>query len=867
MDYKYKVTIVIPVYNAEKYLRDCIESLLKQTIFQQDMEIILINDGSTDNSAEIYNEYTKKYSNIIAIEQENQGVSVARNVGIKEAKGKYIMFLDSDDTLSPETVKNVTDFFDAHYNEIDLVTYPLRYIKETGNYFNWKYVNIKNSAVYDLNIYPLYSPIGINVCIKNNKNIFFDTEMKIGEDTLFFSEVLSLKNKIGFVINACYNYFWDGTGASHSLKAKPFFIFPQIKKLYERLSSIKNENTKSRIWIDYFILYNLEWRVKSTYLYKTEQFKGDSDSKNEISKIINHIDNRNIWNYPKMDECYKAHFLSLKTKDRPFVDINKNNITLCDSKGQIASYASILNVIRQIKIQDNNLYMLGYLKNITFDFMNEKPKLFAKINNNKLIEVELFESQWSNYWCKTKTNKFYGFHFNLDLKNTETITFYIEIDDNKYPCSYYFAETTPINNDLHRNFVKNDQKLVEFKNNSFVIHDIKSKSAKDLKEKFMNYLWQKNRKAWLLHKIISKKRIWLYRDAYHTIDNAYYQFKHDMKKHDGIKRYYLYNKGEINVKKLFSLRERKYLIPFGGTKHKKILLQSEKILLSFGDDKNNYIPFNDNDKKLYFDLFKFEVIYLQHGVLHAKLPHLYSKEKLYLADKVVVSTMFEKETFENELAYQSKDIITSGMSRLDNLKDISNKNEIKKIAFVPSWRRYLTNQENGQWQETKDFPESNYYNEICRILNSSEIAQLCKNNNVQIDFKLHPNMKVYEPYFDNMGNESIRVVKEMNVSDYDLCITDFSSFVFDFIYLGKQVVIFLPDKNEFYGGLHTYNDVTFPLEDFEFYAENCEQLFEKLKNIFDLWKKGLAKNNMQNLFLSLENNHKEKLYKALMENK
>lgn len=865
MDYKYKVTIVIPVYNAEKYLRDCIESLLKQTIFQQDMEIILINDGSTDNSAEIYNEYTQKYPNIIAIEQENQGVSAARNVGIKEAKGKYIMFLDSDDTFSPETVKNVTDFFDAHYNEIDLVTYPLKYVRDTGTELHWKYKNINTSGVYDLEKNPFVTPLTMNFCIKSTNKNLFNTYLEIGEDHLFFTKIISQRYKVGFVVNALYLYFYNTESVTHSIKNKPFYIFHELLTLYQYLVSFKKSHNIK--WLDYFLLYNLEWRIKSTYLYKTEQFTGDINSKNEIRKIINHIDNRNIWNYPKMDECYKAHFLSLKTKDRPFADINKNNIVLCDSKGQIASYASILNVIRQIKIQDNNLYMLGYLKNITFDFMTYKPKLFARVNNNKLIEVDLFDSQWSNYWCKTKTNKFYAFHFNLDLKNVETISFYVEINDYKYPCSYYFAETTPINNDLQRNFIKNDQKLVEFKNNSFIIHDIESKAAKSLKEKFMDYLWQKNKKAWLLHKIISKKRIWLYRDAYHTIDNAYYQFKHDIKKRDGIKRYYLYNKGEINIKKLFSLRERKYLIPFGSMKHKKILMQSEKVLLSFGDAANIFIPFCYDDKKLYFDLFKFEVIYLQHGVLHAKLPHLYSKEKLYLADKVVVSTAFEKETFENELAYQSKDIIPSGMPRLDNLIDTSDKNGIKKIAFVPSWRSYLVKQENNQWIESKDFVKSVYYHEINNILKSKEIEQLCKNNNVQIDFKLHPNMKMYEPYFDDMGNDSIRVVKEMNVSDYDLCITDFSSFVFDFIYLGKQVVIFLPDKNEFYGGLHTYNDVTFPLENFEFYAENCEQLFEKLKNIFELWKKGQAKNNMQNLFLSLENNHKEKLYKALMENK
>lgn len=865
MDFDYKVTIVIPVYNAEKYLRDCIESLLKQTIFLQDMEIILIDDGSTDNSAEIYNEYVRKYSNIIAIKQENQGVSAARNLGIKEAKGEYIMFLDSDDTFSDNTVKNVTDFFDAHYNEIDLVTYPLKYIRENGVQPHWRYKNIK-TGVYDLENAPLLIPNGINICIKNTNKYLFDTCLEIGEDHLFFSEILSLRYKVGFVSDAAYLYFINDGSVTHSIRNKPIYVFPKLIKLYERLNCLKNENYKSHKWIDYLILYNIEWRVKSTYLYKTEQFKGDSESKNEIAKIIDHMDNRNIWNYPKMDECYKAHFLSLKSKDRPFVDINQSNLAFCDSKGQITAYSNICFVMRQMKIQNNSLYMLGNLKNITFDFMIEKPQLFAIINSNKLIEIKLFESQWSNYWCRTKTNKFFAAHINLDLKNVKNIKFYVEINDNKYPCSYYFAETTPINADLQRSYVANEQKLVEFKNGSFIVHDIKSKTAKNLRKNFMANLWQKNKKAWLLHKIISKKKIWLYRDIYHVVDNAYYQFKHDIKKHDGIKRYYLYNKGEIDVKKLFSIGERKHLIPFGGMKHKKILLQSEKVLLSF-NDKINYVPFCYDDKKVYFDLFRFEVIYLQHGVLHAKLPHLYSKEKFYLADKVVVSTTFEKETFEKELGYQVEDIITCGMPRLDNLVDTSNKNEVKKIAFIPSWREYLTKFENGQWKETKDFVESTYYNEICKILNSEEIKQLCEENNAQIDFKLHPNMKAYDPYFENMGNDWVRIVKEMNVSDYDLCITDFSSFVFDFIYLGKQVVIFLPDKGEFYGGLHTYNDVTFPLEKFDFYAEDCEQLCEKLKIIFEQWKNGITKNNMQNLFLSLENNHKEKLYKALMENK
>ena len=79
----------------EKYLEECIESAIKQSL--NDIEIICINDGSTDSSLEILKKYEKKYSNIIVISQENKGLSASRNVGIRKAKGKYIYFLDSDD--------------------------------------------------------------------------------------------------------------------------------------------------------------------------------------------------------------------------------------------------------------------------------------------------------------------------------------------------------------------------------------------------------------------------------------------------------------------------------------------------------------------------------------------------------------------------------------------------------------------------------------------------------------------------------------------------------------------------------------------------------------------------------------------------
>ena len=101
--YQYLVSIIVPVYNAEIFLRDCIDSLLHQTM--KNIEIILVNDGSTDRSLDIIKEYSEKHANIVYVNQENKGVCIARNAGINIARGEYIGWLDSDDMLKPNAIE------------------------------------------------------------------------------------------------------------------------------------------------------------------------------------------------------------------------------------------------------------------------------------------------------------------------------------------------------------------------------------------------------------------------------------------------------------------------------------------------------------------------------------------------------------------------------------------------------------------------------------------------------------------------------------------------------------------------------------------------------------------------------------------
>ena len=124
------VSVIVPVYNVEKYLARCLDSLLGQT--QPDIEILVVNDGSTDTSGRIVDEYAQKYPDRIrAFHMENEGVSAARNRGVAEAEGKYLTFVDSDDYVTVDYLERMVEA--AEKNHADLVVQGFRMVDESGN--------------------------------------------------------------------------------------------------------------------------------------------------------------------------------------------------------------------------------------------------------------------------------------------------------------------------------------------------------------------------------------------------------------------------------------------------------------------------------------------------------------------------------------------------------------------------------------------------------------------------------------------------------------------------------------------------------------------------------------------------------------
>ena len=231
------VSIIIPIFNASQSIMISIKSLMTQSFPFDKQEVILVDDGSTDDSLDICRRIARWHRNIHVFHQENKGVSAARNLGLKHAKGKYIFFLDADDELSPETVENCVNFFDSVGEETDLVTYPIETIykgKVLKPHFRYRY--LKESRVYNLCDNAFIGQTTMNIVVRNKfaDNVLFDEDISFSEDQKYCCDVMAEKLTMGFCKEAKYIYYRGEESASGRL-AGACFIFEQCMNFFEEI--------------------------------------------------------------------------------------------------------------------------------------------------------------------------------------------------------------------------------------------------------------------------------------------------------------------------------------------------------------------------------------------------------------------------------------------------------------------------------------------------------------------------------------------------------------------------------------------------------------------------------------------------------
>lgn len=230
-----KVSVIVPVYNSEKYLKKCLDSLCNQTL--KDIEIICINDGSKDNSLKMLNEYKKNDSRIIIIDKENGGQASARNKGIDIAKGEFISFIDSDDYVKIDMLEKM--YNKAYDENADLVVCDYYEGNEQNGF---KKINAKNTT-YTEKINFMFGNISpwnklIKTCLIKNNNIKF-LEQHIYEDLATMPLIGIYANKIVYIEEA-FNYYIIRQGST--MRQKKYNR--KLESIFVAVEHLKNEMIK-----------------------------------------------------------------------------------------------------------------------------------------------------------------------------------------------------------------------------------------------------------------------------------------------------------------------------------------------------------------------------------------------------------------------------------------------------------------------------------------------------------------------------------------------------------------------------------------------------------------------------------------------
>lgn len=238
------LSVIVPVYNTREYLRECFDSLLSQNY--SNIEIVVVDDGSTDGSAELCDEYGNRESRVKVFRQQNCGVSSARNLGIEKSRGTYISFMDSDDRILPDIYTEMIRLLNTSGAGLSVSSYTFWYPEEGGRKESFTHglqgVVGRNEAMSEM-LLPksyrgyLFNKVFLGEILRTRPNLRLNTQLKMMEDMDFIARYAKHINKVIFTPKSYYLYRMRSDSASHVLhiseRIKTYnIIIPFIKEYY-----------------------------------------------------------------------------------------------------------------------------------------------------------------------------------------------------------------------------------------------------------------------------------------------------------------------------------------------------------------------------------------------------------------------------------------------------------------------------------------------------------------------------------------------------------------------------------------------------------------------------------------------------------
>ena len=310
------ISVIIPVYKVEEYLDKCVSSVIEQTY--KNLEIILVDDGSPDNCPKMCDDWAKKDNRIKVIHKKNGGVSSARNIGIKESKGEWITFIDSDDWIDENFIKKLYQVSLNNKSDVVISSY-YRVTNDKYEKINTS-VNILNFNNYEYLIKALNPQTGYGFChmriIKKEKinNFYFDEELKVTEDALFNIKLAKNIKNVSFLGEPLYYYRINNQSVVKKYdKDYPNKYLEGIKKIKKYIFSEYSNKDILQNYYNFVAYHVMLIAVNYCYNYENEESRKIKLLRN-ICKISEYNDGIKNSNYQNISLTRKITLFTLKHK-------------------------------------------------------------------------------------------------------------------------------------------------------------------------------------------------------------------------------------------------------------------------------------------------------------------------------------------------------------------------------------------------------------------------------------------------------------------------------------------------------------------------------------------------------------------------
>ena len=799
-----KFSIVIPVYNSGKYLKECLDSVINQTF--KDFEVICINDGSTDNSETILNEYAKKDKRIQVHSQENKGVGASRNYGIEIARGEYINFMDSDDKLSPNALKSVEKFIKSH-DDVDVISIPILFFNERNHDLNYKFNRTEDpkNKVIDLNKNWEYVQASVSSSfIKADaiKDLKFNTELVLSEDLIFMNKLLLENKKIGLVKDT--EYFFrraNEKSLTNSAKDKKGFYNYRLKCLKELIDYSIEKEGKVPEFIQCIVTYGLKPFEQIADFPEMMDKEEIREFWEILYDILDCIDDE-ILTHPRIIGSKIDYFgdwlVYIKNRKDFRIEKDEENFT-CLKTGNYT-----INRLEKHRIFFDIIELKKGMLNLSGNYVSSCKKDVLSIEAIKVHKgkKEKFIGKPVEYpRTPRETRRIlgtdwrfdYNFEFKIpvDKKGDTKINFHMILDEDGKKVvmknNMTFRKFAEISKFSHY-YIRNSQ-IIAAVNNAFLIMPYSFKKALHYELTSIKSIALTRPKYWIrsiLYRLLyfisrpmmKNKKIYMFMDRRdNTGDNGEHLFRYAASQNDEIEKYFALEKDCKEFKKLKKEYGNK-ILNFGSIRHKFIYMFAEKVISSQGY-KNHLNPFADLNLKLVQGISSPPVYFLQHGVGKYDMSSWLRKYDINFSLILTVSDL-DQEAFVNTYNYDEEIFQELGFPRFDNL---TNENLKKEIVIIPTWRKAIKDEE--------DLLSSEYFMRWNNLLNDERLIRSAKENGYKIIFKPHPNSMRFLDCFDtdNVEVDTHRRFHDI-LCESALMITDYSSVNFDFAYLKKPVIYY-----------------------------------------------------------------------------